>query len=285
MTLNCTGGSGAAPMLGRKRFPPLMTAEASWFGKAPCGSCAMTGSMGSAIIGSGQKVSFGGGAVSGSSVSEAERRAVRREAGVGERRERDVRDRRPRAARERADDALPRVVERLLLAVDQPREEVRDEDGLVVVLLVVVVGDRDGPRVAADLDRVDHRSRRRVDHRHGSRRVVGDEEELAVRRERAAARLGADGDLRHDAEAPASPIAARPPTRCRSRRWSRRRRCPWRRPPRSADRRRRRPRRAASWCRLSSSAPGGRPASSSPCSRRGAGCPSWPARPWSSARA
>ena len=69
------------------------------------------------------------------------------------------------------------------------REELRDEDPLAVG------GDRDPVRLCADaLDGVGHLVASRVDHRHGVRRLVGDVQIAAVRRERAAERFGAHLD-------------------------------------------------------------------------------------------
>ncbi len=147
----------------------------------------------------------------------AELAPVGGEAAGRERRERDLRDRGERAARERVHDPLTRVVEGLLLAGDQLGEELGDEDRLVPVVFVAVVGDRDRGRMTSHRDRLDDRARSKVDDRDRAVGVVRDEEARPVRRDRASPGLVADRDLadhreagvageRDDGHGPARPV-------------------------------------------------------------------------------
>ena len=64
--------------------------------------------------------------------------------------------------------------------------------------LVAVIGDGNGGGIASDIDFPYDRPQGRVDDGHGAFRVVGDIEQRAIRRQRAAPRLGAYLDRPHD---------------------------------------------------------------------------------------
>jgi hypothetical protein len=121
-----------------------------------------------------------------------------RDAGVGERGE-GGRLEREVAGVEAEHVALVGAVGRLLLAGDRARVEVGDEDGLVVVILVAVVGDAHGVGVAAELDGVVDDEHGGVDDVQGAVDPAGDVQEIAGRRHGALDRLAADGDVAGDA--------------------------------------------------------------------------------------
>src|SRR3989454_988052 len=122
--------------------------------------------------------------------------AVGGEAAVRDRRERQRAHRPRRRRREGPYDAALAGVESLARAAgDRLGEEPGDEDRLVGVVLVSVVGDGYGRGVRADGHGVDDLPGGGVDDRHGSGRVVGDEEELLVGGDCAGPRLRADRDL------------------------------------------------------------------------------------------
>jgi hypothetical protein len=122
--------------------------------------------MGSAIIGSGQNGLVRRRRRHGIVGQEAEGRARRREAGVGER-ERVVSATGVRAPlgndqmrpwRASSNDSCLPLISREKKSVTKTVSSSS--------FLSLSLGDRDRPRVAADVDRLDHGARRRVDHRH-----------------------------------------------------------------------------------------------------------------------
>ena len=135
----------------------------------------------------------------------AEVRAAGVKAGIGERGEGDVVDRRIGIAhREGVDDpALPEIAHLTtnVEGVDEVGvefgEDLGDEDGFVRVVAVTVIGDRNGGGIPFNLhspveDRVERIAR--DDDRYRSLRMVRHIEQIAVRRQRAAPRLGAHRD-------------------------------------------------------------------------------------------
>ena len=180
-------------MFGSQRRLPRISAEASWLGKAPCGSWVITG-LPAGAPGSGQKISLwgGAGAVCGQKlVRSAVKPTLLRGDSVmrvgAQSRQGDGGD----------DATLPGIKPFPGASGDELAEELRDEDRLVRVIRVAVVGDRNGGRISTEGEGRQGMCRvGDVDDADTPVGMVGDEEKRPVRRDRTAPRFGADGDLR-----------------------------------------------------------------------------------------